>query len=1075
MPALIRPFVVLIALLVGFALHAAAATARADDPRILLFTRTTGFRHDSIIAGAEAIVKIGDRAAFAVDPTDDPADFTDENLKRYRAVVFLSTTGNILTDEQQGAMERFIRAGGGWVGIHAAADTEYDWKWFGGLVGAYFKSHPAVQQGTIRVTDRAHPATAHLPPRWVRTDEWYDYTSNPRGRVHILMSLDESSYSGAAMDGGALDHPIAWCHEYDGGRAFYTGLGHTAETFAEPLFLDHLKGGLLWAAGLLPGEASGTIESCYEKVILDDHVSDPMELTILPDGRVLFVERGGVFKLWKPDTRSTIAAGFVDVSTELEDGLLGVTHDPAFAANGWIYAFYSPLSLEPIQRVSRFTLIGDTLEPSSERILLTIPTQRKECCHSGGSLAFGPDGNLYITIGDNTNPFASDGYAPIDGRPGREPWDARGTSANPSDLRGKILRIKPSPDGTYSIPSGNLFPRDGSAGKPEIYVMGCRNPFRISIDPRGVLYWGDVGPDASEAKDGRGPAGYDEFNRTSKAGNFGWPLFIADNKPYHAHDFATAASSAAFDPAAPINDSPNNTGEHSIPPAQPAWIYYPYGASKEFPWVGEGGRTAMAGPTYFHKPMTGSPFRLPVSFDGALFIYEWTRNWIKVVRFDDRGEILHVEPFMNGASFTRPMDLELGPDGCLYGIEWGTGFGGGNPDATIFRIEHYRDGVRPPLAKAVASRTNGKLPLRVEFSAAGSKSRNAGSGIDLAWDFDGDGTIDSRDEQAAFTYAKPGEFTARLTATDHRRGIASTTVLNIPIVSGNTAPSITFAWPPHGGIADIGELVEYRVQIDDAEDGPFDSARDSDRLTVQPLLGHDTHAHPARQFHTASGTLQLEREAIDGDHLETQSEASSDGHAGSEGSGGGEASPAGSHGEGANLFTVIAASYTDRGAPGTRALTSRAEVILQPRRKQAEHYTQHSGIVQEKCEDEDGGGSGGACAYIENGDWVSYAPVNLLNIDAMKFRVSSAAAGGTIEVRLGATASDSTLIATVPVAPTGGWQQWATIEVPLDDAARGGAMGTHTLFLVFRGEGKGSLFNLNWLEFVGKGVGQGRN
>jgi hypothetical protein len=166
---------------------------------------------------------------------------------------------------------------------------------------------------------------------------------------------------------------------------------------------------------------------------------------------------------------------------------------------------------------------------------------------------------------------------------------------------------------------------------------------------------------------------------------------------------------------------------------------------------------------------------------------------------------------------------------------------------------------------------------------------------------------------------------------------------------------------------------------------------------------------------------------------------------------------------------VISATYTDRGATGTRALTSRAEVILQPRRKQAEHYTAHSGIVQEKCEDEGGGGGGGACAYIENGDWVSYAPVNLLNIDAMKFRVSSAAKGGTIEVRLGATASDSTLIASVPVAPTGGWQNWTTIEAPLDDSARG--TGTSTLFLVFKGEGKGSLFNLNWIEFVGKGVG----
>ena len=1057
MPAHSRtPFVLLLVVATCFALIA-AAFARSDEPRVLVFTRTTGFRHDSIIAGAEAIVKLGERAAFVVDPTDDPADFNAENLKKYRAVVFLNTTGNILDEPQQAALEGFVRAGGGWVGIHAAADTEYDWKWYGGLVGAYFKSHPAVQQATIRVTDRVHPSTAHLPPRWTRTDEWYDYTTNPRGRVHVLMSLDESSYSGATMEDGKLDHPIAWCHEYDGGRAFYTGLGHTADTFAEPAFLDHLKGGILWAAGLLPGDASGTIESCYEKVILDDHVSDPMELTVLPDGRVLLVERGGTIKLWKPDTRATVTAGFVDVSTEIEDGLLGVTQDPAFSQNGWVYVYYSPLGSEPIQRLSRFTLVGDAIDAKSERVMLTVPTQRKECCHSGGSLTFAPDGCLFLSTGDNVNPFGSDGYAPIDSRPGREPWDARGSSANMNDLRGKVLRIRPKSDGTYEIPEGNLFPRDGSDGRPEIYAMGCRNPFRISIDRNGVLYWGDVGPDASEPKDGRGPAGHDEFNRAPQPGNFGWPLIIADNKPYNSYDFESSASGASFEASAPINDSPNNTGAKELPPSQPAWIFYPYGQSKEFPWIGEGGRTAMAGPMYTFKPMTGSPFKLPASFDGALFIYEWTRNWIKVVRFDESagdGSILHVEPFMTTATFTRPMDLELGPDGCLYGIEWGTGFGGGNPDATIFRIEHYRDGVRPPEAKAVASKSDGAVPLRVTFSSAGSKSRNAGSDIDVAWDFDGDGKPDSKDSEAEHVYEWPGNFTARLTVTDRRRGIASTSVVNVPIIAGNTSPRVAFDWPPNGGIAEIGEKVEYRVKIEDAEDGLFDAARDRDRLIVQPLLGHDTHAHPSRQSHDPTGVVQLEEELPESDQ---QIDGANAVGAKSGGSGG--------HGEGANIFTVISATFTDRAAGGgASALTTRAEVVLQPRRKQAEHYTSHSGIVPEKCEDE---GGGAACAFIEDGDWTHYAPINLLNIDTLRFRVASAAKGGTIEVRLGA--AEGTLIATVPVPGTEGWQNWTTLEVPIDDSAR--AAGSTELFLVFRGEGKSSLFNLNWIEFAGKGVG----
>lgn len=1013
--------------------------AAAEPPRILLFTRTTGFRHDSIVAGAHAIVQLGERAHFEVDPTDDPADFSDDNLKRYRAIIFLNTTGNILNDPQQEAMQRFIRAGNGFVGIHSAADTEYDWPWYGGLVGAYFKGHPAVQQATILVTDRTHPATRHLPARWVRTDEWYDYTTNPRGRVHVLMTLDESTYTGANMTGGRLDHPIAWCHEYDGGRAFYTGLGHTAETFAEPAFRDHLLGGILWAAGLIPGDASGTIESCWQKTILDDHTSDPMELTVLPDGRVLFVERAGAIKLWKPDTRATISAAFLNVSTQIEDGLLGVTHDPSFTQTGWFYVFYSPAGERAVQHLSRFTLKGDEVDLASERILLTVPTQRLECCHSGGSLAFGPDGCLYLSTGDNVNPFASDGYAPIDGRAGREPWDARVSSSNSADLRGKILRIRPRPDGGYDIPDGNLFPPDGSngPGAPEIYVMGCRNPFRISIDSRGTLYWGDVGPDASTPRDARGPAGYDEFNRTREPGYFGWPLFIGPNHAYHDFDFETATSGAAFDPARPINAAPGNTGPRELPAAKPAWIWYPYGESKEFPWVGEGGRTAMAGPTYAFQRASGSPFRLPACFDGALFIYEWTRNWIKVVHFDENGEILHVAPFMTGETFTRPMDLELGPDGCLYGIEWGTGFGGGNSDSTIFRIEHYRDGVRPPIVSAAADRTDGPVPLRVQFSAAGSKSRNAGSSIDYAWDFDGDGVTDSREADASFTFERAGNYTARLTITDHRRGEASSAVANIPIAAGNTAPRVSFAWPPNGGIADIGERIRYEVHIEDDDDESIDEAR----LIVQPLLGHDTHAHPMRQVHTRTGEIAIERDAA------------------------GEG-----HGEGANLFTVLSAAYTDAGAPGVTPLTTRAEVILQPRRKEAEHFTAHHGIVIEKCEDAEGGGLA-ACAYIETGDWTSYAPINLLNIDALRFRVASATEGGTIDVRLGESIENSALLASVTIPGTGGWQKWTTIETPIGDEAR--AAGSATLLLHFRG-GTGSLFNVNWVEFVGRGVGESR-
>ena len=217
---------------------------------ILVFTRTTGFRHDSIPDGIAAVRRIAEESGLPVDATEDPTAFTDGTLASDRAVVFLLTTGDVLDEPQQEAFERWTGAGGGWVGIHSASDTEYDWPYYGRLVGAYFAGHPAVQSAAIRVEDRAHPATAGLPERWLRTDEWYDFRANPRGSVHVLAALDETTYSGGSM---GADHPIAWCQEVSGARAFYTAGGHTRESYSEPLFVAHLAGGIRWAAGLEAG------------------------------------------------------------------------------------------------------------------------------------------------------------------------------------------------------------------------------------------------------------------------------------------------------------------------------------------------------------------------------------------------------------------------------------------------------------------------------------------------------------------------------------------------------------------------------------------------------------------------------------------------------------------------------------------------------------------------------------------------------------------------------------------------------------------------------------------------------
>jgi type 1 glutamine amidotransferase len=236
----------LLALLVPFA----ASTAHAAPAfRVLVFSKTTGFRHDSIPDGIAAIQKLGQENGFAVDATEDATLFTDANLAKYQAIVFLSSTGDPLDQQaEKDAFQRYIEHGGGFAGVHAASDSGYTWPWYGALVGAYFKSHPAQQNATVDVQGQGAPSSSGLPARWTRFDEWYNFRSNPRSvGVRVLATLDESSY---AVGPDAMgDHPITWCHAYDGGRAWYTGMGHTKASFTEPLFLSQLLGGIEMAAG----------------------------------------------------------------------------------------------------------------------------------------------------------------------------------------------------------------------------------------------------------------------------------------------------------------------------------------------------------------------------------------------------------------------------------------------------------------------------------------------------------------------------------------------------------------------------------------------------------------------------------------------------------------------------------------------------------------------------------------------------------------------------------------------------------------------------------------------------------
>jgi len=782
--------------------------------RVLVFSKTAGYRHASIEPGREALQKMGQQHGFAVDATEDGAAFTEENLRQYAAVVFLNTTQDVLDDAQQRHFEGYIRSGGGYVGIHAAADTEYDWPWYGRLVGGYFAGHPNnpnVREAVVRVVDAGHWATETLPDPWRRADEWYDYRDrNPD--VHVLLTVDEQSYRGEIRED---PHPVAWYHAFEGGRAFYTALGHTAESFSEPAYLEHLWGGLRYAAGEAAGANLGAPdESRFTKVVLDFNLDEPMELDLLPDGRVIFVERHGNVKIYDPVQEKTDVIATVNVFSKLEEGLLGVALDPNYATNHWVYFSYSAPDESEI-RIARFVLEGTTLDFASEKIILEVPVQRDQCCHVAGSLEFDAAGNLYLSVGDNTNPFASDGFGPFDERPERSPWDAQKSSANTNDLRGKILRIHPEPDGTYTIPDGNLFPKDGSVGRPEVYVMGNRNPFRLAIDDHtGFLYWGEVGPDAGEDSPQRGPKGHDEVNQARQAGNFGWPFFVGNNKPYRDYNFETGQSGDPYDPAAPVNDSPNNTGARVLPPAKPAFIWYPYGPSPEFPVVGQGGRNAMTGPVFYVEDYGQTDHTFPAYYDGKLFTYDWIRGWIMAVTMNEAGDFVAMERFMPSTKFSNPIDMLFGPDGVMYLLEYGTAWNQQNIDARLSRIE-FAASNRAPVAQIEADRSLGAAPLTVSFTGSASSDPD-GDALTYAWSF-GDGADgQATGAEAAFTYAKAGRYQAQLTVTD-AEGLTATAVRDVLV--GNDVPDVSIAITGNRTFFWDDQPFDYAVAVTDTEDG----------------------------------------------------------------------------------------------------------------------------------------------------------------------------------------------------------------------------------------------------------------
>ncbi|ARQ68556.1 PQQ-dependent sugar dehydrogenase [Streptomyces marincola] len=779
------------------------------------------------------------------------------------------------------------------------------------------------------------------------------------------------------------------------------------------------------ADGRAPEDTAPAAE--FQQVALakgEAEMGEPMSLAVLPDLSVLHTSRDGTVR--RTDAAgATEVVGALDVYAHDEEGLQGIGVDPDFEENRFIYLFYAPpldtpagdaptegapedfAPFEGVNRLSRFVLDEDhRIDLASETTILDVPASRGQCCHVGGDIDFDAEGNLYLSTGDDTNPFASDGYTPIDERAERNPvFDAQRTSANTDDLRGKVLRITVGEDGGYTIPPGNLFAEGTEGTRPEIYAMGFRNPFRMSVDrATGVVYVGDYGPDAGAASPSRGPGGQVEFNRITGPGNFGWPYCTGDNDAYVDYDFADGSSGATFDCAAPVNESPHNTGLTELPPAQPAWIPYDGTSVPEF---GGGSESPMAGPVYRYDPGLDSDVKFPEAYDGHFFATEYGRRWIRNIDLEADGTINSINEFP--WSGTQVMDSAFGPDGALYVLDYGTGYFSGDENSALYRIEHVTDG-RSPVAEASGAPTSGPAPLAVAFSSEGSGDPD-GDAITYAWDF-GDGAT-STEPHPTHTYEENGDYTAELTVTDAtgRTGSAS-----VPVTVGNTAPTVELVLPAAGQLVDFGDAVPFEIEVSDPEDGAIDCSR----VTLSFVLGHDSHGHKLTETTGCSGTLQT---LADGEHDPN-----------------------------ANIFGIFDAEYTDAGG-----LTTHHQVITQTRTRQAEHFGDSSGVEISEHATAHGGR---AVGWVDDGDWIAFTPYLLSDATEFTARVASGGAGGTIEIR--ADSPTGPLLGSVDVAPTGGWNVYEDVTTALTDPPD----GTIALHLVLTGPtGRGALFDIDDFTF----------
>jgi cytochrome c len=845
-------------------------------------------------------------------------------------------------------------------------------------------------------------------------------------------------------------------------------------------------------------------------------LDEPMEMAILPNYDLVVAERKGAVRYFNNATKELSTIAQFNVFSGIEDGLLGVAADPDFKNNHWIYFYYGIAGDRHVSQLARFELNGQNLDQSSKKVMLEVPTQRKYCCHSAGYLTFDSDGLLYLSIGDNTNAEEIEGHNPTDERPGHELADDQGATANSNDFRGKILRIKPNADGAtvaapYSIPDGNLFPKDGSLGKPEIFAMGLRNPFRISVDPKTkYVYWGDVGPD-TEIQASEGKLSYDEINQARKPGFFGYPYFLGDNEVFPDYDFETKKEGPGKDPKRPVNDSPNNTGVKELPPAQPAFIWYGKGPSKKWPLVGKGGASAMAGPVYYSDLYPNSPYKLPDYYNGKLFIFEWIRKWIMAVTMDSNGNYVSMEPFLPQLKVVAPMDMQIAPDGAVYLLAYGTNWFARNTDSGIIRVE-YSEGNRNPVAALKTGKTIGAAPFTVTLSAKGSKDYDPGDKLSYEWKV-GDKKLSG--EELKHTFTKAGIYNVVLTVSDQNGGKGTATA---EIKVGNTPPDVAIATKANRSFYWDNTTLDYQVKVSDKEDGKIDPENVKVSFNYLPfgkdLAGALTSAGESDLRFASTQKLYATLDCKACHTMETKSigpalKEISKRYTGKEGAeatlshkiiAGGSGSwgtyPMPPHadlpekdakdiaayilslaqkqtrtplantiklmeheGKGNEGAYVLLAAYTDKGANGIKPLKASSHIVLKNPLVQLEDYqegnvgvviaTQNTGFIS-------------YIANITNGKYARFNAIDLTHITGIRMRVQEQGAGGTIELRQGA--KDGPLLGKIDV-PGGQVKDlktdWKDVLLKINPLS-----GSHDLFFVFKNpQSKGALFHIDHMYF----------